>query len=502
MNFIGWMLDVAREQSPTLEGLRAIMARTAAAGYNALGLYLEHRYAYRSAPWAADDGALTPATVAELTAAARAMGIRLVPFLNTLGHCEGFIRAEGGQHLSEGPYEGLGQQICATRPECAAFARGLIDDALAAFDDPWLHLGGDETWQLGQCPRCAARAAEVGKGGLYAEYFAPLCRYVLERGRRPALWADMLLQHPEALAALPRGTVLFDWQYTRGPRPTTERLQAQGFDVVCCPSVETYSGAWCHWRVTRELIDAHAADARATGALGVLLTSWELCYFTNYAATLPLIYAAGRRLAHQTDWRHALEQESHAGWVAAADLLGEAIPAISAFLAPGRWRQLREHLVMRQNPFSLWRAWRDEACGPTGDDVLRLAAQAAERLEADDPLMLAVKLHTVGVQWVRLVEHVYQDYRDGALAEARHALLWQGIPLLLQLEKPLREAARAGGSRADLARLHQLVEHVKLVARRIERQLGAAAFRPAFETLTHRAWTPGDQAAWRTAREG
>src|SRR5438874_1678668 len=100
---------------------------------------------------------------------------------------EGFIRAEGGSHLAESPDRSLSAQICPSRADCREFARALVNDAIAAFQDEWLHLGGDETQQLGECPLCAERT----KPELYAEYFGDLCEWVLARGKRPCLWGDM-----------------------------------------------------------------------------------------------------------------------------------------------------------------------------------------------------------------------------------------------------------------------------------------------------------------------
>jgi hypothetical protein len=48
MKFLGWMYDIAREQSPRLDVLTEMLQRSRAAGYNAVGLYLEHRFAYAS----------------------------------------------------------------------------------------------------------------------------------------------------------------------------------------------------------------------------------------------------------------------------------------------------------------------------------------------------------------------------------------------------------------------------------------------------------------------
>ena len=497
VEFIGWMYDLAREQSPQEHLLEDMLTRSHAAGYNAVGLYLEHRFAYPSAPFVAGPGCLTPETVRRLAARFGPRGLRIIPFLNTLGHMEGFIRSEGGQWLAEGDRGCGGVQICATRPECARFAQNLVADALNAFDDEWIHLGGDETRQLGQCPQCASRVAQVGPGGLYAEYFSRLCRFVLERGRRPCLWGDMLIQHPESLDVIPPQTVIFDWHYDRRPSESTRMFRARGFDVVCCPAVHTFDASWCFLGLSQRNIDEHAEDARQLGALGVLVTTWELSCFTHYTGILPLIYAAGRRLASGTPWDAAIAAEGGPAYAQAAEILGEHIPNSSAFLRPGTWRQLREHFVIRQNPFALWPAWRDEACGPVGDEILRLCQQAGQLLPPDHPLQLAVELHRVAVAWVRLVERAYQHYAAGRVP-ACITELESGGELLERLRPGLTRAADAGGSTADLARLDRLIQRIQTVCHHL-RTL-PDRYRPAFQTLLSPAYVPGDQAAWQTAR--
>ncbi|MEW6198199.1 MAG: family 20 glycosylhydrolase [Planctomycetota bacterium] len=497
MPFIGWSMDVAREQSPSEARLRDVLARSRTAGYNAVALYLEHRFAYPSAPWAAGAGCLTPAVVRRLATDARSQSLRLVPFLNTLGHMEGFIRSAGGAWLAEGRGRFGGVQMCATRPECVAFARGLVADVLGAFDDEWMHLGGDETRQLGQCPACAERVAAVGAGGLYAEYFAPLCRFVLERGRRPCLWGDMLLQHPGALDAIPRQTVIFDWQYFKRPRESTAVFRQRGFDVVCCPSLQTYNAGWCFLPASQQNIDDHAADARAAGALGVCVTTWELCWFTAYATIWPLIYAAGRRLAHGMPWAEALATEGGPGYAAAAEIVGERIPQLSEFLRPGTWRSLRRHLAMSLDPFALWRAWRTEVCGQVGDELLRLCDEADTHLPDDNPLHWAINLHRVAVRWVRAVEQAAGAYAVGDLSSCV-CHLREGADWLARLRPGLERVAADGGSSADVPRLDRLIGEVMRVCQRLE-GLPAAGHRPAFETLVHDAYIPGDQAAWCTS---
>jgi hypothetical protein len=502
MDFVGWMLDVAREQSPSYEFLAEVGSRSLGAGYNVLGLYLEHRFAYPSAPWASDIGALTTKVVRRLSKELGRKGLRIVPFLNTLGHMEGFLRSEGGQRYGEGAARRGSAQICPSNAEAVELVRGLVLDAMEAFDDPWVHLGGDEAHQLGQCAACAKRVEKVGLGGLYGEYYARLCEFVLERGRTPCLWADMVLAHPEALKALPRETVLFDWQYSDSPTATSARLREAGFRVVVCPAVHTYDATWCHLGLTKQNIDDHISVWQGGGAEGILVTTWEFSYFTNYASTLPLVYAAGRRIREGASWRDALVLEGGPAYADAAEVLGEQIPKLSKFMGPGTWRPLRELFVIRENPFFLWEAWREEACGKVGEEILKLCEELEGALAPGDPLLWCTQLQRVAVEWVRLCEAAYEQYSKRDVRKCA-AVLEEGALQIARLGSGLKRIEEAGGSRADVLRLRRIVQWVKQVARRVlEQQRGTAkpTYLPAFEVISHPAFVPGDQAAWRVSQ--
>lgn len=497
MTFVGWSYDIARDQSPSVEFLCELIDRSADAGYNALGLYLEHRFAYASTPWAQASGCVTPEMARLAARHGRERGVRVIPFLNTLGHMEGFLHAAGGEWLAEGPAD-FGAQMCPSNPQAVEFARGLVADALQALDDEWVHLGGDETRQLGQCLRCAARVEKIGKAGLYGEYFGALCRWTLERGKRPCLWADMLLQHPEALAAIPRETILFDWQYEKRPRETTARLREAGFDVVCCPSVQSYNSAWVYLDATYHNIDEHRQDAAALGALGTLVTTWEFTYFSAFESIAPLVFAAGKRHRGRSDWRAALTDVAGREFAEAAEILGNHVPAAAAFIAPGSWRRLRENLVMRCNPFSLWRHWREEACGAAGEMILGLLDRAEKAAPNNAAFELPIELHRAGVYWTRQAQRAADHYANRDASRCVDELR-AGQMTLLRLRAPLDRVASRGGSRADIARLTALVEHIERVIDRIRRLASDASYWPAFEVIAHERYVERDQAAWRAA---
>jgi hypothetical protein len=114
-----WSYDIAREQCPRLDHLMEIATMTADAGYNALGLYLEHRFAFPSAPWAHGKGAITPETVRTLQS--EFPSLQLVPMINLLGHMEGFLYTERGKSFREERFKGM--QACPSNSEFVRWPR-------------------------------------------------------------------------------------------------------------------------------------------------------------------------------------------------------------------------------------------------------------------------------------------------------------------------------------------------------------------------------------------
>ena len=285
-----WTYDLAREQCASREFLSTLCSTSLDAGYDAIGFYLEHRFAYPSAPWAHGKGALTPDDVVWMRR--EFPELRLIPFVNLLGHMEGFLYTERGKRFAEERFKGL--QACPSNPEFVRFANELLDDVLASFDDEIVHIGGDETSQLGSCPACARQS----KPDLYVQHFAPMCQRLIASGRRPAIWGDMLLEHlssgeldavpPSWLSTIPRETLVFDWQYFQSPATSTEQLRSLGFDVVCCPTLHTYNSTWLNLEQAEENVQG-AQEAVGYLNEGFCLTTWECGLMGNYATLLPAI---------------------------------------------------------------------------------------------------------------------------------------------------------------------------------------------------------------------
>jgi hypothetical protein len=502
-----WTYDVAREQSPSLDTLRQAALLTREAGYTGLGLYLEHRYAYASAPWTHGVGCVTPDMVRALQS--EFPSLQIVPFINLLGHFEGFLYTEEGKRYREELFSGL--QACPANPEFVELCERIVDETIDVFRSGLIHIGGDETWQLGASERSKARMAALeadwpsngggydGKAALYAAHFGPLARRVLERGRRPAVWGDMFHDHPAALDAMPKETLIFDWQYFQGVADTATSFTGRGFEAVGCPALHTYNATWMHLPQSERNVRDVARDAGALGLAGVCVTTWECGLFGVYDTLWPALRASGAILRDPDGApgfldAYAAESPAHREW---ARLMGEELQEAGGLFAFGGTRSaLKCRLLLYSNPFLLWMRHAEELCGEAGDRALA-TIEAAQRVAPGEAEKGVCQFARSAIEFARLAEEARLHYAKGEteacvtkLAVTRQ--LFDDLALVAR-----RTHARVGGSLADVERCRTAKERVEAAIRAI-RQYGdgSLGYLPAFEIVTHPKFVPHDQASW------
>jgi len=189
---------------------------------NMLVLEYEYRFPYRRHPVLAGPGALTAEQVTELISLAREYHIQVVPLVDSLGHAEWYLCHPEFEHLKELP--GQIQDMCPLHPGTLRAVQDVCRDMFSFHPSPYFHIGGDETFLLGSCPRCRKFAQEHGHSALFVHYYGPLCRWLIEHGKTPILWPDMFLKYPEALDDMPKETIMMEWDYA-------------GIDTETAPSV-------------------------------------------------------------------------------------------------------------------------------------------------------------------------------------------------------------------------------------------------------------------------
>lgn len=197
-------------------------------GYNGVVLEYDDRIPWRCWPEVTNHR-YNMVELEELHAELRRLQLEIVPLIQTHGHLEWLLKLPAYQHWRE---NGAGSEICPSNLEIRQKLKKWIDEVVQIHPDiRYLHLGGDETFYLGSCPKCN----KIPKMELYLSHISELCDYVSRKGIKPLIWADMFISENrmELSAQLPEETILVDWNYHGSPPyDSTEKLLTGKHEVM------------------------------------------------------------------------------------------------------------------------------------------------------------------------------------------------------------------------------------------------------------------------------
>ncbi len=290
-------LDLAR-QKETVAYICEMADFAAGNGYTALMLYLEGGVRTASFSFADPERSYSIAEMEEVIGYAAKRGIKVIPALNALGHCELFLSHPELAHLSEQrelPPDRKRMELCPSDPAVLEFLTRYVSEVAAIFPAEELHVGCDEVFRLASCSRCRARlAAGTTHAEIFAEHLKFLYAICVKLGKKMAIWDDMADFFPELLETLPREIVQVFWEYNEVvDGKETKYGNRRRIDIL---NVYENSGRPC-WVAPREVwlgntlsISEYAFQHKPDG---MLMTTWEHEWDFLYAF-LPQVAFAGR----------------------------------------------------------------------------------------------------------------------------------------------------------------------------------------------------------------
>lgn len=292
------------------------LKKLAAMGYNAILWELENKVAWETCPECVWPEAMSKDTFKKLLEYAKGLGLEAIPLLQTVGHGEYVMLHEKYVPFRENPERH--DCYCTSNPEVRSFLKKWIAEYLDLFGDiRFFHLGGDEAYEFGKCPKCSEYAKAHGKNTLYAEHIIEISREIVKRGARPGVWADMILNHPGEMAAIPKEFMMWDWNYwgsdirnetvnvwgqhhkksdeitdddlkifphlknpdgTLNVFYTADFLKSHGYDVILCSATRSAGDSnYCgRHKVHSENVVGCARKAATAELMGNCVTSWAI----------------------------------------------------------------------------------------------------------------------------------------------------------------------------------------------------------------------------------
>ncbi|MBV6643188.1 MAG: beta-N-acetylhexosaminidase [Cyclobacteriaceae bacterium] len=146
----------------------------------------EDKLAYETHSEIGAPGAFTIQEMQEFTSYAKEYHIELVPLVQGLGHVSYILKWPQYRHLRE--IEDSDWEFCPLEEGTYDLLFDLWDEAIKATPtSEYIHIGSDETYELGVCDKCKAKALEIGNSGLYHLFIDKAAKHI-GKSRKVMVW--------------------------------------------------------------------------------------------------------------------------------------------------------------------------------------------------------------------------------------------------------------------------------------------------------------------------
>ena len=278
MKYRGLSDDLSRGPVDTLEFQKKIIRTLAAYKDNLYSPYFEHTQQYASNPLPAPPGgSMSAADARELVAYAKQYHVMVVPEQEAFGHLRHTLIWEQYQQLAETPH---GAVLAPGQAGSLTLINQWFTELAQLYPSPFLHIGADETEDLGRGQTKAAVDSQ-GLGKTYLDFMQQIDNTLRPLNRRLLFWGDIAQGSPDLLKAMPeqfkKDTIAIGWQYNPNPKGFGEYLKPYtnaGFETWVAPGINNWNRVYPNNTFALLNIQQFTRDGQAIGSTGQLNTIW------------------------------------------------------------------------------------------------------------------------------------------------------------------------------------------------------------------------------------
>jgi hypothetical protein len=274
MKYRGIDDDLSRGPFPTLAFMEHQLQVFAAFKVNVYSPYFEHTLQYASEPLAAQPGgALTRAEAQQLVAFAGRLHILVIPEQEAFGHLHHVLQYEKYSDLAETPH---GHVLAPGQPLTQPLIKSWFTQIAEDFPGPFLHVGADETFELGT-GRTQSEVAKRGLGPVYADFLSTIHTTLAPLHRRLLFWGDVATGDPSAIASLPKDMIAVPWIYWHEDNYDGNILpfKKAGIETWVATGDSNWSVVYPYAAGALDNISGFIESGQRLGSTGSLTTVWN-----------------------------------------------------------------------------------------------------------------------------------------------------------------------------------------------------------------------------------
>lgn len=313
----GVMLDISRSKVLKVSTLKEIFDLLAFLKYNHIELYVEgFSFRYESfKDILVDQNYLTLEEYIDLENYANELFLDFVPNQNGFGHMEEWLKIPKFKHLAEledgftlwGAYRNP-STLNPLDEGSVELVSKMYSDMLPYTKSKYFNMCFDEPFELGM-GKSKQKVLETSTTDVYIDYLHKMAKEVRKYQKTPLVWADVVINHPDAISKIDEDIILIDWGYNKNyPFNKHAKMLKENNRKYLL------AGGTCTWSViTSRYLDMYysiknAAEAtKENNGLGILVTDWGDIGHLQYLPMSYLGFIQGSLVSWSNDDEDALK---------------------------------------------------------------------------------------------------------------------------------------------------------------------------------------------------
>jgi hypothetical protein len=197
----------------------------------------------------------------------------IVPEQEAFGHVHHILQFEKYADVAETPH---GNVIAPGQPGSLPLIVSWFTQIAADFPSPFLHIGADETFDLGT-GRTKPDVDKRGLGPVYADFLSSIHTALAPLHRRLIFWGDIGDSDPSAIPGIPKDMIAVPWIYWHEDSYDKDILpfKKQGLETWVAPGDANWREVYPVEKTALDNISGFVAAGQRLGSTGELTTIWN-----------------------------------------------------------------------------------------------------------------------------------------------------------------------------------------------------------------------------------
>lgn len=268
-NIKACMIDLSRFRVPTISRMKKMIKNLSKIGYGTIFYNIEHVFKISGHPKIGlEADGYTIEEFKELDVYAKENSIEIIPLIQSFGHMFHILKHPEYENICESEKK----WSLSINDETYRFIFDLYDAASKAFSSKYIHIGGDEVYDMASGKSKYLLKQGLTKDKIFLDHILKLKSIADSFDKNIILWGDMVENNPKVMEKLVENAILCYWNY--GFEDMPETYKSLGSNTLVCPGTNTWKSFFPRYDFAVKNFQLMKERADSISAKGFMITDW------------------------------------------------------------------------------------------------------------------------------------------------------------------------------------------------------------------------------------